>query len=61
MVLKGYRVTHLFPCLSDPDKFRAIVELDEEIHETFAYINSLLNCCIYTPPFRVLVLKKTEK
>lgn len=57
MVLKGYRLAHVLPCLADPDKIRAIVELDEEIHETFPYINALLKGCIYNHPALTLTLK----
>jgi len=61
MVLRGYRVTHILPCLADPDKVRAIVELNEEIHEIFPYSNSLLKGCIYNHPAMILTLKKDGK
>jgi ArsR family metal-binding transcriptional regulator len=58
MVLRGYRIAHILPCLADPDKIRAIVELDEEIQESFPYINSWLKGCIYNHPAMMLTLKK---
>jgi len=61
MVLKGYRITHILPCLADPEKIRAIVELDEEIQEAFPYVNSLLKGCIYNHPAMILTLKKDGK
>lgn len=61
MDLKGFRITHILPCLADPDKIRAIVELDEEIHEAFPYINALLKGCIYNHPAMILTLKKDGK
>ena len=61
MVLRGYRITHISPCFADPDKIRAVVELDEEIHESFPYINSLLKSCIYNHPAMILLLKKDGK
>lgn len=61
MVLKGYRIAHILPCLADPDKIRAIVELDEEIHEAFPYINGLIKGCIYNHPAMILTLKKEGK
>lgn len=61
MVLKGYRITHLLPCLADPDKIRAIVELDDEIQEAFPYINALLKECLYNHPAMILTLKKEGK
>lgn len=59
--MKGYRITHILPCLADQDKIRAIVELDEEIQETFPYINALLKGCIYNHPAMILTLKKEGK
>jgi ArsR family metal-binding transcriptional regulator len=59
--LKGYRITHILPCLADPDKIRAIVELEKEIHEAFPYLNALLKGCIYNHPARILTLKKEGK
>lgn len=61
MVFSGYRIMHISPCLVDPDKVWAVVELDEEIHEAFPYINSLLKSCIYDHPGMILVLKKGGK
>lgn len=61
MVLKGYRITHILPCLADSEKIRAIVELDEEIQETFPYITALLKGCIYNHPGMILTLKKEGK
>lgn len=61
MVLRRYRIMHISPCLADPDKIRATVELDEEIREAFPYINSLLKSCIYNHPAMILVLKKDGK
>lgn len=61
MVLEGYRITYILPCLADPDKIRAIVELAEEIHEAFPYINALLKGCIYNHPAMILTLKKDGK
>ena len=61
MALKKYRIAHVLPCLADPDKIRAIVELGEEIHEAFPYINALLKGCIYNHPAMILTLKKDGK
>lgn len=61
MVLRGYRIAHILPCLADPEKIRAIIELDEEIHEAFPYINALLKGCIYNHPAMILTLKKDGK
>lgn len=61
MVLKGYRITHILPCLADPDKIRSIVELEEEIHEAFPYLNALLKGCIYNHPAMILTLKRDGK
>lgn len=61
MVLKGYRITHILPCLADSEKIRAIVELDEETQEAFPYINALLKGCIYNHPAMILTLKHEGK
>ncbi len=59
--MRSYRITHILPCLADPDKIRAIVELGEEIHEAFPYINALLTGCIYNHAAMILTLKKDGK
>ncbi len=59
--MRSYRITHILPCLADPDKIRAIVELDEEIHEAFPYVNAILKGCIYNHPAMILTLKKDGK
>lgn len=61
MVLKGYRIAHILPCLADPEKIKAIVELDEEIQDAFPYINALIKGCIYNNPAMILTLKKEGK
>jgi len=60
-VLKRYRVTHILPCPADPDKIKAVVELNEEIQESFPYINSWFKECIYNHPAMTLTLKKDGK
>jgi ArsR family metal-binding transcriptional regulator len=59
--MRSYRIMHILPCLADPDKIRAIVELDEEIHEAFPYVNAILKGCIYNHPAMILTLKKDGK
>lgn len=46
--MRSYRITHILPCLADPDKIRAIVELGEEIREAFPYIRKWGRKWIFT-------------
>ena len=61
MILKNYRITHILPCLADPDKIRANVDLGEKIHESFSHLNGLLKGYVYNRPAMILTLKKDGK
>jgi len=57
-LLKGFHITHELPCLADPRKIRAIVELSDDIHEVLPYLNATLKGVIYNQQAGILTLKK---
>lgn len=61
MLLNSYKITHILPCLADPEKIRVIAELSDEIHEVFPYLNAVLKGCIYNHSFLTLTIRKEEK
>jgi ArsR family metal-binding transcriptional regulator len=61
MLLHSYKITRTLPCLADPEKIRVIVEISDEIHEVFPYLNATLKGCIYNHPALTLTIKKDGK
>jgi ArsR family metal-binding transcriptional regulator len=61
MLLNSYKITRVLPCLTDPEKIRVIVEISDEIHEVFPYLNATLKGCIYNHPALTLTIKKDGK
>ncbi len=61
MFLHSYRITRTLPCLADPMKIRAIVEVSDEIHEVFPYLNSIVKGCIYNHAANTLTIRKDQK
>ncbi len=61
MLLNSYKITRVLPCLADPEKIRVIVEISDEIHEAFPYLNAILKGCIYNHPALTLTIKKDGK
>jgi ArsR family metal-binding transcriptional regulator len=61
MLLHLYKITRTLSCLADPEKIWVIVEISDEIHEVFPYLNAALKGCIYNHPSLTLTIKKDEK
>lgn len=58
MLLKGFEITHVLPCLADPEKIRTIVQLSDNIHEVLPYLNAILRGTIYNHAAGILTFKK---
>lgn len=58
MLLKGLQITHVLPCLADPEKIRTIVQLSDNIHEVLPYLNATLKGAIYNHAAGILTFKK---
>jgi ArsR family metal-binding transcriptional regulator len=58
MLLKSFEITHILPCLADPEKIRAIAQLSDDIHEVLPYLNATLKGTIYNHAAGILTFKK---
>ncbi len=61
MLLHSYKITRTLPCLADPMKIRVIVEIPDEIHAVFPYLNATLKGCIYNHAANTLTIRKDQK
>jgi ArsR family metal-binding transcriptional regulator len=58
MLLYSFQITHILPCLADPEKIRTIAELSDDIHEVLPYLNATLKGTIYNHRAGILTFKK---
>jgi ArsR family metal-binding transcriptional regulator len=58
MLLNGFEITHILPCIADPEKIRTIVQLSDNIHEVLPYLNATLKGTIYNHAAGILTFKK---
>ncbi len=61
MLLHSYKITRTLPCLADPMKIRLIVEIPDEIHAIFPYLNATMKGCIYNHAANTLTIRKDQK
>lgn len=58
MFLKRIKITHILPCLADPEKIRFIAYFDKNISDIFPYLNAILDGAIYNHEGKTLTIKK---
>jgi ArsR family metal-binding transcriptional regulator len=58
MLLYSFQITHILPCLADPDKIRTIAELSDDISEVLPYLNATVKGTIYNHRAGILTFKK---
>jgi ArsR family metal-binding transcriptional regulator len=58
MLLNSFQITHILPCLADPEKIRAIAQLSDDIREALPYLNATLKGTIYNHRAGILTFKK---
>ncbi len=58
MLLNGFEITHILPCIADPEKIRTITQLSDDIHEVLPYLNATLKGTIYNHAAGILTFKK---
>ena len=58
MLLNRFEITHILPCLADPEKIRTVAQLSEDIHEVLPYLNAILRGTIYNHAAGILTFKK---
>jgi len=42
MFIKTIKITHIFPCLADPEKIRFIAYFDKNVSKILPYLNTVL-------------------
>lgn len=58
MFIDDIKITHIMPCLADPEKIRFIAYFEKNISEIFPYLNAILKGAIYNPNGNTLTIKK---
>ena len=58
VLLKSFEITHILPCIADPEKIRTIAQLSDDIHEVLPYLNATLKGTIYNHAAGILTFKK---
>jgi ArsR family metal-binding transcriptional regulator len=58
MLLKSVEISHILPCIADPEKIRTIARLSDDIHEVLPYLNATLKGTIYNHAAGILTFKK---
>jgi ArsR family metal-binding transcriptional regulator len=58
MLLNGFEITHILPCIADLEKIRTIAQLSDDIREALPYLNATLKGTIYNHAAGILTFKK---
>jgi ArsR family metal-binding transcriptional regulator len=58
MLLKSFEITHILPCLADPEKIRTIAQLSDDVREALPYLNATLKGTIYNHRAGILTFKR---
>ena len=61
MLLKGYEIKQILPCIANPEWIRVKVELTDDISEVFPYLNAILKGAVYNPGGPTLTFHKETK
>jgi ArsR family metal-binding transcriptional regulator len=60
-LLRSFTITDVLPCMADPDRKRAIVELSDDISVVFPYLNASVRNAIYNPATNSVTLKRASR
>jgi ArsR family metal-binding transcriptional regulator len=58
MFINGIKITHVLPCIADPEKIRFIAYFDKNVSEVFPHMNKILDGAIYNHEGKTLTIKK---
>ena len=58
MLINSFQITHILPCLADPEKIRTIEQLSDDIRGVLPYLNATLRGTIYNHAAGILTFKK---
>lgn len=57
-LLEAFAITHLLPCIADPEKNRIIAEFTNDISPVFPYLNAVMPNLIYSPGANSVSIKR---
>jgi ArsR family metal-binding transcriptional regulator len=57
----SFAITDFLPCMADPERMRAIVELSDDISPVFPYLNATVRNAIYNPATNSVTLKRASR
>ena len=58
VLLKSFEITHILPCLADPEKIRTIAQFSDDVREALPCLNATLKGTIYNHRAGILTFKK---
>ena len=61
MLLRGYEIKQILPCIANPEWIRVKTELTDDISEVFPYLNAILKGAVYNPGGPTLTFHKETK
>jgi len=61
MLLEGFSIVQVLPCLADPAKIRVVASLSNPIDEVFPYLNATLKNIGYVHEARMITMKKEHR
>ena len=57
-LLRGFNITHVLDCPSDPRKIRAVASFSDHVDGAFPYLNAILPEAAYNPAGQTMMLKQ---
>jgi len=61
MLLRGYEIKQILPCIANPEWIRVKAELTDDISEVLPYLNAILKGAVYNPGGPTLTFHKETK
>jgi ArsR family metal-binding transcriptional regulator len=60
-ILQEFLITHILPCVADPDKNRVIAEFSNDISAVFPFLNATVANLIYNPGANSVSIKRNGR
>lgn len=57
-LLHGFTITHVTDCVADPEKYRVVAELSDDVAAIFPYLNTTVPNVMYNPGANTLTIKR---
>lgn len=60
-LLNDFTITHVLPCMADPERKRVLADLTDDVSPVFPYLNATLRQAIFNPAANSLTLRQHGK